>query len=309
MRTKSVNHELQGAAFVAASYVLWGLLPIYWKFLKQVPAGEVLCHRIIWCVAFMLLLILFTGQLAHFRDDVKGILTQPRKIIGIIFSAVFLNMNWGIYIWAVNNNHVIDTSLGYYINPLVSVLLGILVLKEKLSRWQGIAFVLALLGVLNLTLHSGTFPWIAVLLAVTFGFYGLLKKTVGVGAVTGLTLETLIMFLPAISYVAFIQQAGRGALTLAEPVTAALLIGAGAVTGIPLLLFASGTIRISLIIVGFLQYISPTLALILGIYLYHEPFTSTHLLSFILIWTGLLVFTISQSGTMMHRRERINQNN
>ncbi|MGE5454894.1 MAG: EamA family transporter RarD, partial [Methylocystaceae bacterium] len=239
--------------------------------------------------------ILVRGQGSNFVQEIKYIITHPRKIVGIILSAIFLNMNWGIYIWAVNQNHVIDASLGYYINPLVSVLLGMLVLKERLNKWQYVAFLMALLGVLNLTLHQGSVPWIALALAITFGLYGLLKKMVGAGALTGLTLETLIMVLPALAYVATIQHAGVGAFSFASPETAALLAGAGVVTGVPLLLFSSGALRLSLSVVGFLQYISPTLSLLLGIYLYHEPFTRTHLLSFLLIWAALIVFTWAQS--------------
>lgn len=306
MSTKS-NEQLRGAAFVAASYFLWGLLPVYWKLLQSVSATEVLCQRIIWCVVFMLLLIVLRGQWKNFQSEVQSIGRQPRKIIGIVMAAVFLNFNWGLYIWAVNQNHIIETSLGYYINPLVSVLLGMLVLKERLNRWQYVAFFMALLGVLNLTINFGTFPWIALGLAVSFGVYGLLKKMVGVGAVTGLTLETLIMVIPAIIYVTMLGQAGNSALVSGSPLIIGLLVGAGAVTGVPLLLFSAGALRLSLTLVGFLQYISPTLALLIGIYLYHEPFTRTHLISFILIWLGLTIFTVSQSGKFRRQQERAYQ--
>lgn len=303
MQTKRGTYELQGAAFVAAAYFLWGILPIYWKILKAVPSQELLSHRIIWCLVFMLVLIMMRGQWTSFVDDIRQVLRRPKRIVGIIAAAAFLNFNWGLYIWAVNQNHIIETSLGYYINPLVSVLLGMLVLKERLSAWQYVAFFLALLGVLNLTINYGSFPWIALSLAFSFGFYGLLKKMVGVGALTGLTLETIIMFIPALAYLLSLQQAGTSSFMAGSPLTVALLIGAGVATGVPLLLFSAGALRLSLTIVGFLQYISPTLTLILGIYLYHEPFTHTHLVSFILIWAGLIVFTWAQSRSMRRQNQ------
>jgi len=302
MGAKPSKYQLRGAALVAASYILWGILPAYWKLLQRVPAQEVLSQRIIWCLAFMLVLIVLRGQWSSFLTEVGGIIRRPKRLVGIIVAALVLNLNWGVYIWAVNNNHIIDTSLGYYINPLVSVLLGMLVLKEKLSLGQYLAFFMALLGVINLTVHFGSVPWIALTLAISFGIYGLLKKMVKVGALTGLTLETMIMVVPALAYVGSLELGGGSAFSLTAPVTLALLVGAGVVTGVPLLLFSSGAKRISLTQVGFLQYISPTLGLLMGIYLYHEPFTRVHLVSFLLIWVGLLIFTLSQ-GVFKIKRE------
>jgi chloramphenicol-sensitive protein RarD len=247
----------------------------------------------------MFLLILFSGQWNSFKTELIDIMHHPKKVGGIVLAAMLLNLNWFTYIWAVNHNHVIETSLGYYINPLISVLLGMVVLKEKLDKWQYVAFLLALLGVLNLTLHFGSVPWLALVLAVSFGMYGLLKKMVGAGAITGLTLETLIMSIPALIYLLYLQQAGSSSFDLASPRISLLLIGAGLVTGVPLLLFSMGTLRLSLTMVGFLQYISPTLSLIIGIFLYHETFTLIHLLSFALIWAGLVVFSVSRSRRLV----------
>lgn len=289
------NNQLRGAAFVASSYTLWGVLPIYWKLLQHVSAQQVLCHRIVWCVVFMLLLIIFSSRWNSFKSELREIIVQPPKIIGIVLAAFILNMNWFIYIWAVIHNHVIQASLGYYINPLVSVLLGVAVLKERMNIWQYLAFFLALLAVLNLTVHFGSIPWISISLAVTFGIYGLLKKVVGVGAITGITLETLIMVIPASIYLVYVHKIGYGVFNTGSLTTSVLLIGAGIVTAVPLLLFSSGTLRLSLTIVGFLQYISPTLTLLLGIFLYHEAFTKAHLISFALIWIGLIIFTVSQT--------------
>ncbi|MEN6327439.1 MAG: EamA family transporter RarD [Syntrophomonas sp.] len=292
------NNQLRGVIFVAISYILWGVLPIYWKLLQHVSAQQVLCHRIVWCVVFMLLLIIISNRWKSFRLELREIFVQPQKLIGIILSALILNMNWFIYIWAVIHNHVIEASLGYYINPLVSVILGVVVLRERMNIWQYLAFFLAFLAVLNLTVHFGSIPWISISLAVTFGLYGLLKKMVGAGAITGLTLETLIMLIPALIYLIYVHQTGYGSFNTGSLTTSILLIGAGIVTAVPLLLFSSGTLSLSLTIVGFLQYISPTLTLLLGIFLYHESFTAAHLMSFALIWIGLIIFTVSQTRAL-----------
>lgn len=292
------NNQLRGVIFVAISYILWGVLPIYWKLLQHVSAQQVLCHRIVWCVVFMILLIIISNRWRSFRLELREIFVQPQKLIGIILSALILNMNWFIYIWAVIHNHVIEASLGYYINPLVSVILGVAVLKERMNIWQYLAFFLAFLAVLNLTVHFGSVPWISISLAVTFGLYGLLKKMVGAGAITGLTLETLIMIIPALIYLTYVHQTGYGSFSTNSLTTSILLIGAGIVTAVPLLLFSSGTLSLSLTIVGFLQYISPTLTLLLGIFLYHESFTAAHLISFALIWIGLIIFTVSQTRAL-----------
>jgi chloramphenicol-sensitive protein RarD len=288
------NNELRGAAFIAASYALWGILPVYWKVLDHVPAPQVLGHRIIWSVVFLALLMVAGGRWGRFRYELKEISQQPKKILGIILAAITLNINWFIYIWAIINDHVIQTSLGYYINPLVSVVFGLLVLKEKMNVWQYAAFFLALAAVINLGWHFGSIPWISLSLAVTFALYGLIKKMVGAGAITGLTLETMVTVIPALIYILYMQQTGQGALSVYSPLTSLLLVGAGVVTAVPLLLFSYGTLNLSLVIAGFFQYISPTLTLLLGIFVYHEKFTPTHLISFSLIWMGLAIFTLSQ---------------
>ncbi|MEN6462885.1 MAG: EamA family transporter RarD, partial [Syntrophomonas sp.] len=239
------NNQLRGVIFVAISYILWGVLPIYWKLLQRVSAQQVLCHRIVWCVVFMLLLVIISNRWKSFRLELREIFVQPQKLIGIVLAALILNMNWFIYIWAVIHNHVIEASLGYYINPLVSVILGVAVLKERMNIWQYLAFFLAFLAVLNLTVHFGSIPWISISLAVTFGLYGLLKKMVGAGAITGLTLETLIMLIPALIYLIYVHQTGYGSFSTDSLTTSILLIGAGIVTAVPLLLFSSGTLSLS----------------------------------------------------------------
>lgn len=305
MKLERSNEQVKGAAFTAGAYILWGILPIYWKLLEDVPAAEVLAHRIVWSFVFLLALLTVTCKLQVFTREVLKLIRQPRKLLGIFIAAVILNINWGTYIWAVNHDHIIQTSLGYYINPLVSVMLGIIVLKERLSFWELVAFLLAVVGVLNLTIHYSAFPWVALTLAITFGIYGLFKKVIDIGAITGLTLETLLTCVLAFSYLIYVHNIGNGAFHFSMSATTLFLIGAGIVTAIPLLLFAGGTRRLPLYIIGFLQYISPTMTLLLGIFVYHEPFTRAHLLSFMIIWAGLILFSLGRTRLLVSLEERI----
>ena len=294
-----------GVGYAVGAYLLWGILPVYWKLLQHVPPLQILAHRIFWAFVFLLSLLLLTGNLTGFWRETRQIAGQPRKLAAVGVAAIILNINWGTYIWAVNNNHIVQTSLGYYINPLVSVLLGILILKERLSLWQLAAFVLAAVGVFSLTLQFGTFPWIAIVLALTFGLYGLFKKTVDIGSVTGLTLETLLTCSFALPYLFCVSNIGSSQFGFHLSSTNLLLMGAGAVTATPLVLFAAGAKRLPLFAIGFLQYISPTIALLLGVLVYHEPFTQGHLLSFGIIWIGLLLFSLSRTKLFIRMEEKI----
>lgn len=295
MKVEQCSEQSLGIASAAGAYVLWGILPVYWKLVHDVPSEQVLAHRIVWSFVFMVFVLLATRKLGGFWGELCEIFSQPKKLIGITMASALISLNWFTYIWAVNNEHMIEASLGYYINPLVSVLLGIVVLKEKLSFWQIISFLLATLGVLNITLHFGAFPWIAITLAVSFGLYGLLKKTVNLGAMSGLTIETLMISPFALLFISYTQQNGHGAFSLSSPLTTGLLIGSGVITAIPLILFASGAKRIPLSMMGFLQYIAPTLTLIFGVFLYQEHFTKLHLTSFVFIWTALIVFSLAKT--------------
>lgn len=309
MNFKSGNQSFKGILFGTGAYVLWGFLPVYWKLLQQVPPLEVLAHRIVWSLVFLLTLLMVTGRFPAFLQEVKSLIQQPRKLLGIFLAAMVLNFNWGTYIWAVSSNQIIQTSLGYYINPLISVLLGILFLKEKLSLWQLVAFILAFIGVLSLTIQYGTFPWVALSLALSFGVYGLLKKLVNTGSITGLTLETMLTSILAFTYLAYISNMGSSTFHPAFHSTNLLLMGAGVVTATPLILFAAGARRLPLFAIGFLQYISPTLSLLLGVFVYHEPFTRSHLRAFGIIWAGLLIFSLARSPIMIqaenHLRKKV----
>ncbi|QDR79982.1 EamA family transporter RarD [Sporomusa termitida] len=289
------SEHFTGVVSAAGAYLLWGILPVYWKQLAYVPAYEILAHRVIWSCVFMFAVLLATRGIRQFAQETLAIVHNPKKRLGLLVASLLISVNWLIYIWAVNANRVVETSLGYYINPLVSVLLGIMVLKERLSLWQSISVVLAAAGVAALAISYGTIPWVSVSLALSFAFYGMCKKMLGIGAVTSTTLETLIVAPAALVYLLYIAGQGGGAFHLDSLLTAALLMGAGAVTAVPLLLFASGANRLSLSLLGFIQYMSPTIALALGVLLYHEPFTSAHLMAFSLIWLALAVFSLART--------------
>ncbi len=282
-----------GIASAALCYILWGVLPIYWKFIDTVPALEILAHRIIWSFVFLVALLAVTGKLASARRETAAVLADRKKLAGVFAATVLIAVNWLVYIWAVNDSRILETSLGYYINPLVSVLLGIIVLKERLSLRQAAAVGLAALGVLNQAVNVGGLPWVSLSLALSFGLYGLCKKMLNLGAITGLTLETLLLSPPSLLDLAWLHSQGHGALTPGQPAIAALLLGTGIVTSVPLLLFANAANRISLTALGFIQYLSPTLALLVGVFIYHEPFSASHLLSFAFIWAALVVFSLA----------------
>lgn len=304
MNSQNINDKTLGITAVAGAYILWGILPVYWKLVPTVPAPEVLAHRIVWSFVFIALLMLVTGKLTDLFNDIKEIIAHPKKILSIVMASILISINWVTYIWAVNTNHIIETSLGYYINPLISVLLGIIVLKEKISFWQAISFCLAFIGVLNMALHLGSFPWVALLLAVSFGLYGLFKKLFNPGAITGLTLETLVILPFALFYLGFLNKQATSSFST-SPEISALLIGAGVVTAVPLLLFASGAKRLPLSTIGFLQYTAPTIALILGVFLYNEPFTGIHLTTFIFIWLALTVYSLGRTSYFCKLEELI----
>ena len=284
------------AAIVA--YTLWGILPIYWKALQSVPALEIMSHRTVWSFVFVLLLLTARRQWAWVRQA----RSSPKTLLTFAGSACLLGLNWTTYIWAVNAGHVVDSSLGYFINPLVSVLLGVLFLRERLRFWQGVAIGLAAGGVLFLTLGLGAFPWIALTLAGTFGFYGLLRKTAPLGSLEGLSLETALLSIPTLAYLVALQVAGTASFVYAGPTTSLLLALTGVVTAFPLLMFAYAARHVRLATVGILQYIAPTLQFLLGVLVYHEPFTSTRLIGFAAIWLALLIY--SSDGLLVERRRR-----
>lgn len=269
------------------TYLLWGFLPIYWKLLQHVPPDQILAHRIIWSFLMLGFVILVRRQGKPFWKKVSN-----RKVIMVFLAAaVLIGTNWLVYIWAVNAGFIVETSLGYFINPLVNVLLGVLILKEQIRPLQWLPIGLAAIGVLYLTVTYGSLPWISLVLAFSFGFYGLVKKTTSLQPVEGLTLETGILLLPALGWMLLANHNQTGVFLHTTLQTDLLLVGAGLATIIPLLLFASAVKQIPLSLIGILQYIAPTIQFLLGILVYGEPFSTSQLIGFSIIWVALIIFT------------------
>ncbi|MGB3612497.1 MAG: EamA family transporter RarD [Elainellaceae cyanobacterium] len=275
-----------GTIYALLAYGSWGLLPIYWKFFGQSSPIDVLCHRIIWSLAFLGGLLLLQQRQA----EVRSLLQSRRRVALLLLSAVLLTCNWGLYIYGVNTDRVIETSLGYFINPLVTVLLGFVVLKERFRLGQQIAVGLAVAAVGYFVWQFGAVPWIALGLAGTFAFYGLVRKVVVVSPMVGLAIETLLMTPAALIFLVYAEARGTGNFGTSLPLTL-LFIGAGVVTSMPLLWFNNAAKRLRLSTLGLFQYLAPSVQLLLGVFLYGEPFTPTHAVTFGLIWAALLLYS------------------
>jgi len=276
-----------GIAPAALAYILWGLFPIYIKQLAAVPALQVVAHRSWWSLLFVFGLLAALRRLAW----LKSALRQPRTVRVFALSALLLSTNWLVYVWAVGHGRILDASLGYFINPLVNVLLGVWVLKERPRPVQWAAVAIAGVGVAWLVLGAGEWPWVALVLALSFGLYGLLRKTAPLGAAEGLALETLMQAPVALALLGWWAWQGTGAMHAGDPATALWLLAAGPVTAIPLLLFAAGARRIPLATLGLLQYLGPTLQFLLGVFLYGEAFSATRAVGFLLIWAALALYS------------------
>jgi len=277
-----------GVAFAGGAFLIWGITPVYWKLLKHVPALELLAHRIVWA----LVLVAAWMTLRRRWPDLLAAVRRPRTLAALLASTACIAVNWGLFIWAVNTDRVLSTSLGYYINPLVSVLLGLVVLRERLNRRQWLAVGLAAAAVAILTARVGHLPWISLALAFSFGFYGLLRKTVSSDAVVGLTFEAAALTPLCLAFLGWRERLGVAAFGHQGLAVDLLLIAAGAVTAIPLLLFTLGARRLPLSTVGLLQYIAPTCTFLLAVFLYAEPFTPAHGVAFALIWAALAIYTL-----------------
>jgi len=277
----------RGILYATSAFLCWGLFPLYFHAIGAVPPMEILAHRMLWSLLFLAIVLTVRSQWRWLPEVLK----KPRVVWSFIASALLLSANWFVYIWAVKNGHVIDASLGYFINPLVNVLLGQLVLKEHLRRGQWLAVAVAAAGVLWLTVQAGQLPWIALILGVTFGGYGLLRKTAALAALEGLSFETLILFPLALAYVGWLTFHGQNAfLNAPSDTTRWLLLAAGPITAIPLLLFAAGARRIPMAVLGMLQYLSPTIQMLLGLWIFHEAFSAERMAGFIVIWSALAVY-------------------
>ena len=280
----SFSNSWGGLLAGMGAFTLWGILPVYWKGLSAVPAAEILCHRILWSFVFVALFL----TLSRRWPEVSSLLRSRKSVLLLGLSSLMLSINWLTYIWGVNAGFVIEASLGYYINPLVNVLLGCLVFRDRLRPLQVMAILLAAAGVLNIVFNYGQIPWIALVLAFTFAAYGLIRKVVRTESLPGLWLETAIISGPALIFL--LLSPGRGSFAAMGLQTDILLIGAGLITSLPLLLFAFSARRLRLVEVGILQYIAPTMMFLLGLLVFKEPFSPARLISFIFIWAGIIIY-------------------
>lgn len=284
----------QGIFFGLAAYVLWGILPVYWKALELVSPFEILSSRFMWSCVFVFLLIIFQKKWPLFTKEVKLVFSNVKTGAAMVAAGITISFNWGTFIWAVNNGHIVETSMGYYINPLVSILFAIVFLRERLDKMQLAAITCAFIGVASMVYSFGKIPWVSLTLAFTFALYGLLKKILPVSALTSIMLETLLITPLALVYEYSLWQQGVSFYASGNLQVIMMLTGAGVVTAIPLLLFTAGARLLPLKIIGFLQYISPTLTLLIGVFVYNEAFTASHLLAFGWIWAALLLFIVLQ---------------
>lgn len=284
----------QGIFFGLAAYVLWGILPVYWKALELVSPFEILSSRFMWSCVFVFLLIIFQKKWPLFAKEVKQVFSNVKTGAAMVAAGITISFNWGTFIWAVNNGHIVETSMGYYINPLVSILFAVVFLRERLDKMQLDAITCAFIGVASMVYSFGKIPWVSLTLAFTFALYGLLKKILPVSALTSIMLETLLITPLALVYEYSLWQQGVSFYASGNLQVIMMLTGAGVVTAIPLLLFTAGARLLPLKIIGFLQYISPTLTLLIGVFVYNEAFTASHLLAFGWIWAALLLFIVSQ---------------
>ena len=288
----------RGLILGALAYTLWGAFPLYWTLLRPAGAVELLAHRIVWSLVTMLLIVVLWRRTSHLR----ALLRDRRKVLIISGAAVVISVNWGAYIWGVNNGRVVETSLGYFINPLVTVLMGVLILGERLRRLQWAAMVIAFVAVAVLTTDYGRPPWVALVLAFSFGTYGLAKKQAGVGAVESITLETVVMAPVAAAYLGWLASTDQSSFGSYGVGHALLLTTTGVITAIPLMLFGAAAIRVSMVSLGLLQYLAPTIQFALGLLVFHEPMPASRWVGFGLVWLALALFTVE---AINHRRRQL----
>jgi chloramphenicol-sensitive protein RarD len=281
------SRETLGLVAGIACFTTWGLIPVYWKLIASVPATEIIAHRFVWTSIFLSILLSWQTR----WNEVRATIRSRRALIYCLTGGLAIASNWFLFIWAVNIGRVIETSLGYFMTPLMNVLFGALFLRERLTRLQLVSVLLALLGVLNLTFGYGRFPWIAVLLCISFGLYGLLRKKSGTAAIPGLFVETILLLPLAIIFLIYLERSNALVFGRAGWWLSILLVSTGVVTAFPLFWFGYATRHLRLITIGFLQYLSPIGSFFLGVFVFHEPFTRGHLVTFVLIWIALLVFT------------------
>ncbi len=282
MNSKRSEHSL-GLIFGVGSYVLWGLFPLYWPLLQPANPLEIVSHRAVWTLVFCLIVLALSKQL----HSTIAIVKKPKIMAGLFLTTILVSINWLTYIWATNNGHVVEAALGYYINPLIIIAFGVLLLREKMRPLQWLAVGIAAVGVTILTIDYGRLPWVAISLALSWGTYGLVKKKLDLGALNGLAIETLISLIPYAGYLIYLGNQGTGQFGQ-KPGLTILLISAGAVTAIPLLLFNGSTTRLPYSTIGLLQYITPTIQFSIGVWVRHEDMPAARWIGFVVIWLALL---------------------
>jgi chloramphenicol-sensitive protein RarD len=289
-----MSNEKKGVLAAFFAYAIWGAFPLYWKLLEHVPSMEILLGRVIWSFVFTVLAVVIFGMRKDLLADLKYLWTHQKIFWQLACASFVISMNWYLYIWAVTHEHLIETSLGYYINPLLSVIFGVVFFKETLSRAQWVATAIAFIAVIILTVNYGTVPWVAILIALTFAIYGVLKKKITLDATRGLAIETMFILPFALGYYVYLFTTSQASFLHVNTHTDVLMIVSGIVTAVPLVLFAKGAQNIPLYLLGFIQYVAPTIVLILGVVLYKEPFSQVELLAFSIIWVALLLFSGSK---------------
>lgn len=278
-----------------STYLIWGVLPLYWNLLTRAGANEILAHRIIWSFVFMVVVLMVTKRWQSFKEDCRALWQDKKRGAILLLAAFTISLNWLTYIWAVNHGHVIDTSIGYYINPLMSVLFGIVFFRERISGLKKISLLLAAIGIVLMTYQLGKLPWVAVVLAVSFSVYGALKKQLHLNPFSSITLETLLMVPFAVPYIGILMMSPANHFSLATPDLALYLMGTGVVTAVPLVLFSYGANLLPLNVLGFFQYISPTIGLLLGIFFFHETFGMAQISALGFVWAAIVLFTVAES--------------
>lgn len=278
-----------------STYLIWGVLPLYWNLLARAEANEILAHRIIWSFVFMVVVLMVTKRWQSFKEDCRALWQDKKRGAILLLAAFTISLNWLTYIWAVNHGHVIDTSIGYYINPLMSVLFGIVFFRERISGLKKISLLLAAIGIVLMTYQLGKLPWVAVVLAVSFSVYGALKKQLHLNPFSSITLETLLMVPFAVPYIGMLMMSPANHFSLATPDLALYLMGTGVVTAVPLVLFSYGANLLPLNVLGFFQYISPTIGLLLGIFFFHETFGIAQISALGFVWAAIVLFTVAES--------------
>ena len=296
---KNSKQYTQGIVCIMLAYVSWGVLPIYWKQLDTIPSFCILSHRVLWSSVFTLAFCLLIK-----RDYLRNYFFDLKALAKLTVTGILVALNWGVFIYAVNSEHIVEAALGYFINPLLSIVLGMIFLGEKLNKTQLISFLLAMVGVAYLTINYGQYPWIAIVLALTFGVYGLLKKKMNYDSMGALAVETTLVAPIALGYLIFGASNGGASFATLDLSVIILLVLAGVVTALPLYWFGMAAVKIPLYSIGFFQYIAPSINLVLGIYLFHETFSTTHAISFSFIWAGLALY-IGDIVVRLRRRYRI----